>query len=65
VSALEWALVVAGGWLVLASVVGLVVGRVIRNRDRQIPRSPIPAQRSNPTTATPPPVRMARGKPLL
>jgi hypothetical protein len=28
---------VAGGWLCLAAVVGVVVGRVIRNRDRQIP----------------------------
>jgi hypothetical protein len=28
---------VAGGWLCLAAVVGLVVGRIIRNRDRQIP----------------------------
>lgn len=36
-TALQWILVVAGGWLVLAVVVGLVVGRVIRNRDRQVP----------------------------
>jgi hypothetical protein len=28
---------VAGGWLCLAAVVGLVVGKVIRNRDRQVP----------------------------
>lgn len=27
----------AGGWLCLAAVVGIVVGRIIRNRDRQIP----------------------------
>lgn len=34
---LSWVLTVAVGWVVLAAVVGLVVGRVIRNRDRQIP----------------------------
>ena len=28
---------VGGGYLLLAAVVGLVVGRVVRNRDRQIP----------------------------
>lgn len=37
----EWWYVVLGGWLVLAAVVGLVVGRVIRNRDRQEPK-PLP-----------------------
>jgi hypothetical protein len=30
-------LIVAGGWVCLAAVVGLVVGRIIRNRDRQVP----------------------------
>jgi hypothetical protein len=30
-------LIVAGGWLCLAAVVGVVVGRIIRNRDRQVP----------------------------
>lgn len=29
-------------WISLAAIVGLVVGRVIRNRDRQIPRDPGP-----------------------
>jgi hypothetical protein len=46
ISALTWILIVAGGWLCLAAAVGVVVGRVIRNRDRQIPtdssESPIP-----------------------
>jgi hypothetical protein len=37
ISPLTWVLIVAGGWLCLAAVVGVVVGRVIRNRDRQIP----------------------------
>ncbi len=37
ISALTWILIVAGGWLCLATVVGVVVGRIIRNRDRQVP----------------------------
>jgi len=37
ISALNWILIVAGGWVCLATVVGLVVGRIIRNRDRQVP----------------------------
>jgi hypothetical protein len=31
---------VAAAWLVVAAVVGLLVGRVIRERDRQVPPSP-------------------------
>lgn len=31
-------LIVLGGWVILALVVGLVVGAVIRNRDKQIPK---------------------------
>ena len=42
ISALNWILIVAGGWVCLATVVGLVVGRVIRNRDRQVPSDPPP-----------------------
>ena len=42
ISALNWILIVAGGWVCLATVVGLVVGRVIRNRDRQVPSDPRP-----------------------
>jgi hypothetical protein len=42
ISALSWILIVAGGWVCLAAVVGLVVGRVIRNRDRQVPADPRP-----------------------
>jgi hypothetical protein len=40
ISALNWILIVAGGWVCLAAVVGLVVGRIIRNRDRQVPSDP-------------------------
>lgn len=29
---------VGAGWLLIATAVGLTVGRVIRNRDRQVPR---------------------------
>ena len=42
------ALYVAVGWVALAAVVGLVVGRVIRNRDRQIPRTPPPPAAGEP-----------------
>lgn len=36
-SVLAWVAVAALGWLLLATLVGLVVGGIIRNRDRQIP----------------------------
>lgn len=35
---LQWVLVVASGWIALAGIVGLVVGLVIKNRDRQAPK---------------------------
>jgi hypothetical protein len=38
ISPLTWILLVAVGWMCLAAVVGLVLGRVIRNRDRQVPK---------------------------
>lgn len=49
----QWALLIGGGWLLLTLVVGLTVGRVIRNRDRQDPKPPhvepeIPQQRARP-----------------
>jgi hypothetical protein len=34
--------VVAAAWLVVATVVGVLVGRMIRERDRQTPRPPDP-----------------------
>jgi hypothetical protein len=34
--------VVAAAWLVVAAVVGVLVGRMIRERDRQTPRPPEP-----------------------
>ena len=43
ISAITWIAIVAGGWLCLAAVVGLVVGRVIRNRDRQVPTDSEPS----------------------
>lgn len=33
-STLVWIVVIAGGWLLLAAVVALLLGRVIRLRDR-------------------------------
>jgi hypothetical protein len=34
--------VVAAVWLAVAAVVGMLVGRMIRERDRQVPRAPEP-----------------------
>jgi hypothetical protein len=44
--------VVAAAWLAVATVVGVLVGRVIRQRDRQVPSSPAPppAAESGPPT---------------
>jgi hypothetical protein len=53
ISTLGWILIGVAAWLVVALVVGVVIGRTIRNRDRQVPSDPaapitgIPA----PTTA--------------
>ena len=41
---LTWWYVILPGWIALAAVVGLVVGRVIRNRDRQEAESPTKEQ---------------------
>jgi hypothetical protein len=38
--------VVAAAWVVVAAVVGVLVGRIVRERDRQVPRAP-----EQPTTA--------------
>ena len=35
---LDWVAVAAQAWLVASVVVGVLIGRVVRNRDRQIPR---------------------------
>jgi hypothetical protein len=34
--------VVAAVWLAVAAVVGVLIGRMIRERDRQVPRAPEP-----------------------
>jgi hypothetical protein len=34
--------VVAAAWLAVATVVGVLVGRMIRHRDRQVPTAPDP-----------------------
>ena len=36
-------MVVAAAWLVVAAVVGVLVGRMIRERDRQVPPAPQPS----------------------
>ena len=38
-SVIGWVGLVVGAWSVVAVIVGVVVGRVIRLRDRQVPRS--------------------------
>jgi len=37
-SVLAWVIVVAIAWLAVATVVGVLVGRAVRMRDRQVPR---------------------------
>lgn len=59
-----WIVVGLLTWLLLACVTALVIGRVIRHRDRQIPREPgpdltIPAQRGAPAEES----RGANGRP--
>jgi len=38
VTFLDWVAVAAQAWLVVSVVVGVLIGRVVRLRDRQIPR---------------------------
>jgi hypothetical protein len=40
ISTLGWIIVVAAAWLAVATVVGVLVGRVVRLRDRQVPPAP-------------------------
>ena len=61
ISALNWILIVAGGWVCLATVVGLVVGRMIRNRDRQVP-SDSENRRSNVEQQKAPPAAPQRSR---
>lgn len=49
---LGWVVAVTVGWCVLALVVGVVLGRVVRSRDRQVPHRvrpvpPIPFPRAS------------------
>jgi hypothetical protein len=40
IGTLGWILVVAVAWPAVAAVVGVLVGRMIRERDRQVPPAP-------------------------
>jgi hypothetical protein len=40
IGTLGWILVVAVAWLAVAAIVGVLVGRMIRERDRQVPPAP-------------------------
>ena len=40
INTLGWIIVVAAAWLAVAAVVGVLVGRMIRERDRQVPPPP-------------------------
>jgi hypothetical protein len=42
ISTFGWIIVVAAAWLAVATVVGVLVGRMIRERDRQVPPAPEP-----------------------
>ncbi|GAA0908794.1 hypothetical protein [Pseudonocardia zijingensis] len=42
IGTLGWVIVVAAAWLAVAAGVGVLVGRLIRERDRQVPPSPEP-----------------------
>ncbi len=54
---------VAAVWLAVATVVGVLIGRMVRLRDRQVPPAPAPPPASHTGTAgdSPPRVR-GRGK---
>jgi hypothetical protein len=47
ISTLGWIIVVAAAWLAVAAVVGVLVGRVMLVRDRQVPRAPDPPRPSS------------------
>jgi hypothetical protein len=47
--------VVAAAWLAVAAVVGVLIGRMIRERDRQVPPAPEP-----PPASPQPPARTHR-----
>jgi hypothetical protein len=48
ISTLGWILLAAAAWLVVATAVGLLVGRMIRERDRQVPPAPGVAPEARP-----------------
>lgn len=37
-TAVQWAFLIGAGWTLLAIGLGILIGRVIRQRDRQVPR---------------------------
>ena len=41
INTLGWIIVVGAAWLVVATAVGVLVGRMIRERDRQVPPPPV------------------------
>lgn len=51
-----WVAVVVAGWSVLACGVAVVLGRVVRLRERQVPSTPGP-ERSGPVDGVPTPRR--------
>jgi hypothetical protein len=57
VSVLAWVIVVAIAWMAVAAVVGVLVGRAVRLRDRQVPRDQpsVPDDVPEPRRSTTPP----------
>lgn len=66
-SVIGWVVLVVGAWSAAAVIVGVLVGRVVRLRDRQVPRSTdlpitgIPAPRRAPDSQPDPDVVPGRG----
>jgi hypothetical protein len=54
--------VVAAVWLAVAAVVGVLIGRMIRKRDRQVPSAPTPPPPTDSTTGEDDPTRRVPGR---
>jgi hypothetical protein len=54
-------MVVAAAWLAVAAVVGVLVGRMIRERDRQVPPPPTPPPATRSETGKDDPTRRVPG----
>jgi hypothetical protein len=60
ISTLGWIITVAAAWLAVAALVGVLVGRMIRERDRQVPPVPDPPPVAGP--GKPDPLHRVHGR---